>query len=206
MTRSWFALAALALLGGATPSHAQLAVVEGTVVTASRRLGEIVVYLVPDEQTLLSAPEGTPSIDQVNLTFVPKVLAVTPGTTVEFLNSDPFLHNVFSPERPGPGFDLGTYPDTESRSHTFEEIGAHVILCHVHPEMYAYVVVVPTPFRATVDEDGGFRIDGVPSGQYTVKVWQRHESELTPKLVVGEGDLRLTLDLSSGNLTVRVRG
>jgi plastocyanin len=204
--RSWPALAVLALLGAETRAQAQSATVEGAVITSSRRLDEIVVYLLPDQQTVPTASEGTPVIDQLNLTFVPKVLAVSPGTTVEFLNSDPILHNVFSPERPGPGFDLGTYPKTESRSHTFEEIGAHVILCNVHPEMYAYVVVVPTPFRTTVDEAGGFRFDHVPSGRYTVKVWQRGESEMAPKIVVGEGGLHLTLDLSSGDLTVRVRG
>ena len=153
-----------------------------------------------------SPPSDSAVIDQSHLRFVPRVLAVRVGSVVKFLNSDPIMHNVFSPERQGAGFDLGTYPRGESRTYAFAQPGTYVVLCHVHPEMYAYVVVVPTPFRATVDEDGGFRIDGVPSGQYTVKVWQRHESELAPKLVVGEGDLRLTLDLSSGDLTVRVRG
>jgi hypothetical protein len=72
--------------------------------------------------------------------------------------------------------------------------------------MYAYVVVVPTPFRTTVDRRGNFRIDGVPSGPYRVRVWHRRESELTPTLLVGEGEaLQLTANLSSGQLTVRGR-
>jgi plastocyanin len=194
----------LATLFGATPASAQLTSVEGTVVTESRRLSEMVVYLVSDEQPLEPAADETPFIDQINLTFVPSVLTIAPGTTVDFRNSDPLLHNVFSPGRPGPGFDLGTYPKTETRSHTFREIGAHVILCHVHPDMYAFVIVVPTPFRTTVDEDGHFRIDGVPGGRYTVRVWHRQEYELTPQLIVRAGGTpQLTVDLSSGELEVR---
>src|SRR2546422_3903359 len=47
--------------------------------------------------TLFRSEEGGHAImDQRNETFVPHVLAITTGTTVDFPNSDRFYHNVFS--------------------------------------------------------------------------------------------------------------
>lgn len=184
---------------------AQSAIVEGVVVAAERPAVEVVVYLLPDPRTPLPVAADTPSIDQVNLRYVPAVLPALPNTVVEFRNSDPILHNVFSPPGPGSGFDLGTYPRTESRTHTFRETGTHVILCHVHPEMYAYVVVVPSPHYAVPDEDLRFRIEGVPAGRYRVKVWRRSEQEFSPEISLREGDrVSLRLDLSAR--TVEIRG
>lgn len=187
------------------PMAAQPVTVEG-VVHASEGVGGLVVYLMPEAPFEAPAPRTTPFIDQVRLEFVPPVLAVSAGTTVEFRNSDPILHNVFSPARPGPGFDLGTYPRTESRSHTFTELGSHIILCHVHPEMYAYVIVVPTPYHAVVNGDGGFRIEAVPRGRYTLNVAQRGQGLLSRDLALeGEGAVGLLLDLTTGELEIRSR-
>lgn len=132
-----------------------------------------IVYLIPDHPDSTPASLDTALIDQREIAFHPRLLAVGPRTTVRFRNSDPILHNVFSPPGPGAGFDLGTYPRPDSRDRLFEENGAHVILCHVHPEMVAFVVVVPTPYRAVVDQDGAFAIGEIPSGRYRLRVWRR---------------------------------
>jgi plastocyanin len=130
-----------------------------------------VVYLLSaDGSPLESGPERA-VIDQRHLRFRPVVLVAAVGSTVEFLNSDPVMHNVFSPGAAGVGFDLGTYEQGDRREHTFRELGEHVILCHVHPEMVAYVVVVPTKHHATVDEEGRFELRDVPAGAYQLNVW-----------------------------------
>lgn len=109
-------------------------------------------------------------IDQRNLRFEPRVVVITPGSTVEFANSDSLLHNVFSPGGGSGGFDLGTYPMGEKRARTFPREGINVILCHVHPEMVAYVVVAPTPYRSVTSANGAYRIPEVPAGTYRVHV------------------------------------
>ena len=101
------------------------------------------------------------------------LVVVPPGSPVDFLNSDPLLHNVFSPPGPGPGFNLGVYPRLERRTHRFDEPGGHAVLCHVHPEMLAYVVVIPVRHWAPVAPDGRFRIDSVTPGRYRLQVWHR---------------------------------
>jgi plastocyanin len=204
-TFPWLA-AFLAQLLIHAPIAAQPVTIEG-VVRASGRVADLVVYLISATPFGPPKPQTTPFIDQVRLRFVPAVLAVSAGSTVEFRNSDPILHNVFSPEGPGPGFDLGTYPRTESRSHTFTELGSHVILCHVHPEMYAYVIVVPTPYHAMVNEDGTFRIDGVPPGRYTLNVVERRQNRFSRNIALeGNDGFNLLLDLTTDELEVRSRG
>jgi plastocyanin len=113
------------------------------------------------------APHAT--IDQRNATFVPHVIAVAVGTTVDFPNRDLALHNVY-----GAHFDLGMYPKGESRSHRFDEPGVVRVGCNVHDKMEAFVVVHTNPWAAVTDADGAYTITGVPPGRYTVRVW--HES------------------------------
>jgi len=142
-------------------------------------------------------PGDTVVVDQLNLRFVPQTIVVTAGTPVAFRNSDPQQHNVFSPRGLGDGFNLGTYPTGESRTHVFARPGVHVMLCHVHPEMLAYVMVVPSTRTAIADAAGRFRLAGVPPGRYRVQVWHRrlplHEEDVT---VPDAGIRRLEITLS----------
>ncbi len=144
-----------------------------------------VAYLVPAARPGVPPSQDTVVVDQLNLTFVPRLTVVQPGTTIDFENSDPVLHSVFSPNRPA--FNLGLYPRSTSRQHRFSEPGAYVILCHIHPEMVAYVVVVPTAYHAVVDAEGHFAIDDVPSGDYVLHLWHRRSVEVTRQLRVVAG-------------------
>src|SRR6266540_1632937 len=80
----------------------------GTARAAGRSLLNAVVWL--DTPNLPAArPAGRVVLDQRNLAFSPRVLAVRVGTTIDFPNNDRVFHNVFS-FRDGKRFDLGLYP------------------------------------------------------------------------------------------------
>ncbi len=197
-TSTLLILAACLTNAAGAQARQQAGTISGTVSVPGGRVSDAVVYLV-SERNHDVALQGKrhPLIDQVNLRFSPSVIVVLPGTAVEFRNSDPVFHNVFSPGGSGERFDLGRYPRNDSRSHTFKAHGAHVILCHIHPEMVAYVVVAPTPYFAIVDGTGRFRIDDVPPGRYTIRVWQRRVRPFEEELVVREGEhLHLNLVLT----------
>lgn len=131
-----------------------------------------VVYIDKINGKNFDSPKEHQILDQKNLTFVPHVLPVITGTTVDFQNSDDVLHNVFSPDNCVEKFNLGSWPKGEKRSYTFNEPGClAVVLCNVHPEMEGYVVVVETPYYAVTDEDGNYIIKNVPAGNYTLKIW-----------------------------------
>jgi plastocyanin len=188
----WLAASALPAAAGAQAGR-----VEGGVEVARGARGTLVVYLVPVEPRSYQPPDTPALIDQIDLRFVPQVVAVLPGTTVAFPNSDPILHNVFSPRGPGDGFNLGTYPPGETRSRRFTEPGVHVILCHMHPDMVAYVAVVPAPYHAVADVDGRFVMDPVPPGDYTLRVWRARRPAYERELTVTPGaatSLRIRLD------------
>ena len=134
----------------------------------------IAVYVdaVPDKK--FDAPKDNVVVDQKKMAFIPHVVAVQQGTTVEFLNSDSVGHNVYWPSISGNKkltHNLGTWPKGEKKPFQFNDLGAASLLCNVHPEMSGYVVVVPTPYFAVTDKDGNFEIKNIPSGKYTLKTW-----------------------------------
>ena len=160
--------------------------------------GQSVVYV--DTISGKTFPESTqhPVIDQKGLVFQPHVTAVQVGTTVDFLNSDSVAHNVFWTSIGGNkklGHNLGTWPKGERKSFKFDTPGAVPVLCNVHPEMSAYLVVVPTPYFATSDQAGSYKIENVPDGSYTVIAWHEGAKNQSKPLSVS-GDAKADFSLS----------
>jgi plastocyanin len=130
-----------------------------------------VVYLEMAPQAAFDAPAPVRAVlDQRNESFVPYVLAVTVGSTVDFPNSDRTYHNVFSLSK-ARRFDLGRYPRGQSRSVRFDKPGIVRVFCEIHSQMSAWILVFAHPYFATTDAEGRYRIDGVPPGAYALAVW-----------------------------------
>src|SRR6516165_11950453 len=157
----------------------------------------IAVYVdaIPDKK--FDAPTTKPVVDQAKMTFVPHVMVVQVGTTVEFLNSDPVGHNVYWPGISGNkklAHNLGTWPKGEKKPFQFNDPGAVPLLCNVHPEMSGYIVVSPTPYFAVTDKSGNYEIKDVPPGKYTLKSWSEDGKVTTQAVEVGAGTV--TADLT----------
>jgi plastocyanin len=134
----------------------------------------IAVYVDVIADKKFDAPKDHVVIDQRKMAFLPHVVAVQQGTTVDFLNSDPVGHNVYWPSISGNkklSHNLGTWPKGDKKPFQFNDLGTVSLLCNVHPEMSGYVVVVPTPYFAITDKGGNFEIKNVPAGKYTLKTW-----------------------------------
>ncbi len=195
------ALGALALAWLPLTARAQSGAIHGTVTMPNAGITDVVVYLIPGAASAVPAvrPE-TIAMDQRDLRFVPRVVAVTPASTVVFSNSDRVMHNVFHPMQGSERFDLGLWAPGESRNFTFGQEGAYVILCQVHPEMVGYVVVVASPYRAVTDDHGRFRLDGVAPGTYRLRTWHRRLQTHEESVTVGEGgSVRVELSLHYGS-------
>lgn len=160
--------------------------------------GESVVYVDTIQGKTFPAPSDKPVMDQKGLMFQPHIMVVQQGTTVEFLNSDKVAHNVFWTSISGNkklGHNLGTWPQGEKRPFKFDNPGSVALLCNVHPEMSGYIVVVPTPYYATSDKSGDYKIENVPDGTYTVTAWHEGGKPLSKQVTVA-GDSKADFTLS----------
>ncbi|MFQ5604663.1 MAG: beta-sandwich domain-containing protein [bacterium] len=148
--------------------------IKGKVTVKGARDARDVVVFVDEMKGEFKPPKKHVQMDQKNLTFIPHVLPIIQGTTVDYMNSDDVLHNVFTPDKCAEKFNLGTWPKGEVRSFTFKEKGcSSVMLCKVHPEMEAWILVLQNPYFFKTDKDGTFTIENVPAGKYTLRVWHQ---------------------------------
>ena len=151
--------------------------ISGTVkITGIASGAEAVVYIQEAPGTF---PPGDPAVmNQHSSEFIPRVLPVVAGTTVKFLNGDPFAHNVFSPDFEK--YDLGTWPQGQAKDYAFAACAkppcVYTQLCKIHPQMDAYIVVLQNPYFAVTDKEGRYEIDNVPPGGYTLTVWYSRRS------------------------------
>ena len=122
-------------------------------------------------------PSTQPVMRQAGLTFVPHVLAVPRGSTVEFPNGDAIFHNVFSLSRAA-SFDLGRYPNGASKSFRFDTPGVVKVFCHIHSDMSGVIFVLDNGFFAVPDARGRYAIDGIPPGEYRVTAWHERARPL----------------------------
>ncbi len=155
---------------------------------------DVVVYL-----TDAPPPEGKQvvvTVDQRKMAFSPFVTAVPVGSKIVFRNSDPFPHNIFSPDHER--FDLGTIAQNGARVRVFKTPGPYTLLCNVHPGMLAYIDVVPTPYFTMADKDGKFEIKNVPPGKWTVEAWGPKLAPASQPVTVSGGQATVNLSLHRG--------
>ena len=126
--------------------------------------------------------------------FEPHVLPVTRGTSITFPNDDPIYHNVFSLSR-ARTFDLGRYPQGESKTVRFGSTGVVQVFCHIHADMNGHILVLPNRYFISPDSSGHFVIDGVPAGQYRLVAWHERIRPIVTVVRVDAGRTTM-LDLS----------
>lgn len=129
-------------------------------------------------------------MDQQNKVFTPYVLPVVKGTTVEFHNSDELQHNVLAVG--AEEFNLGNWTKGIVREHTFDKLGDVTLLCNVHPEMEAHVLVLQNPYFSKPGADGKFRIANAPPGEYVIKAWYRGKTKKQTVKVPASGTVAVT--------------
>ncbi len=137
--------------------------------------GNVVVWLspVPGVMTASAEPSFAPGhfrMEQKDKSFIPHLLVVPMGSTVEFPNLDPFFHNVFS-QFNGKRFDLGLYEAGSTRVVHFDHEGISYIFCNIHSQMAAVIVTLRTPYYAVGTRSGPLQVHDVPSGDYELQVW-----------------------------------
>jgi plastocyanin len=154
------------------------------VLAPASELKHVVVY-VRDAPARATPPRAA-EIRQLNETFIPRVVAVPVGSEVDFPNDDPIYHNVFSLSRTKT-FNLGRYPQRESRRVRFDKPGIVKVFCEIHSHMTATVMVFKHPWFAVPDEDGAFVLADLPSGAHDVTAWHERLGDTTVRVHADAG-------------------
>ena len=165
----------------------------GTVVLADSRdsavrrhkdFSGVVIWLEPPNGA--APPGGGPRrvvMKQQNKHFLPHVLAVPVGASVDFPNFDPIFHSAFS-NYSGQTFDVGLYRPGSSKAVVFTRPGIVRVFCNIHPTMSAVIAVLNTPWFAVSRASGEFDIRGVPPGDYMLHVFHERAAEETLQALV----------------------
>jgi plastocyanin len=195
MRKAWLlvALAALAAPAAAGTVRGRVELVD----KGGRPAGDLSDAVVWVDGPKTRPRPASASVAMKGKSFVPRVVVVPVGGSVEFPNGDPVFHNVFSVSGEN-RFDLDLYKKPNSRSWTFKAPGLVRVYCNIHPQMSAFVLVRDNPYWARVAEDGSFAIEGVPAGEWTVKAWHERGGEAErPASVPAEGDVLVALALDA---------
>src|SRR4029079_18714624 len=122
--------------------------------------------------------------------FLPHVLPIVAGTTVEWPNNDDIFHNVFSMSEANP-FDLGLYKNPDVKRVPFNKAGRVDVFCSIHANMNCVVDVLENPWFAVADAGGKYAITNVPPGTYKLKAWHERLPSQTQEITVpAEGEVK----------------
>jgi plastocyanin len=193
MKRFPLALALLLLVSSELGAH----VVTGKVMFLTKRgqnpvANETLIWLDPVGRAP-KRPGAAFTVTTRSKTFLPHVIAVPAGSTVNFPNEDPIAHNLFS-LTPGNTFDLGLYRKGTGKPHKFDTPGVVNLYCNVHPTMSAVIHVMSTPYYGFADANGNYSFD-VPPGKYKVTAWNEQGGTTSAEIEVREGGGPLTVPL-----------
>ena len=187
--------------------------INGTVkVKGLRSPANVLVYFTKAPSGSMDLSKTNFGMDQRNLEFIPHVLPVLVGSTVQFPNNDQVDHNIFSMSRTKK-FNLGSYKPGDSKAVLFDKPGVVEVRCDVHAEMAAYILVLKNPYFAVTDKKGNFQIPDVnylqqagledlpdlAPGKYFIKSW--HEKLKTQKesiTITENGDVSVQINLKRG--------
>jgi plastocyanin len=189
------------LMSTASSATLQAAEITGRVIdTKGEPVREAVVFVDQLPPGVAVPADGrTAVMDQVNKEFVPHILPVAVGTQVSFPNHDQIHHHVYSLSRIKT-FEIPLYKGEAAAPVQFDQPGAVKVGCNIHDWMAGVILVVPTPFFATTDEQGNFVLRDLPPGTYGVVAWQEGSKtkldETRQMLSPGAAPATFTLDVA----------
>ena len=147
-----------------------------------------VVYLEGNFPVAATNQTVAAKVVQQQFQFLPAVLPVRTGTTVEFPNNDDSYHNVFSYSK-AKRFDLGRYrKDEKPAAVVFDQAGAVKLYCEIHEHMRATILVLDTPHFTLTDTNGNFRLPHLPAGKFLLKAWLNEKTQLERPVELKDGE------------------
>jgi plastocyanin len=174
------------------PAPAKANLVGTVTTTPTSAAASAVVYL--EDAPIEPTAKMSATVDNTKMTFTPFVAVIPVGGRIVFHNSDPFPHNVFSPDNEK--FNIGNIAQNGGAfARVFKKPGSYTLLCNLHPGMLGYVVVAPSSYYAKADAKGHFTIKDVPAGTYKVTAWAPRQQTVGQPATLQGTDVTLDFEL-----------
>ena len=170
------------------PSPGEPGSIQGVVKSPYITSPFVAVFVVRVDGRKFELPEKNPVMEQKNRMFVPRVLPILAGTTVDLLNSDTVRHNVGSYRGSVQQFNIGVYDVGVAKHQTFDQVGVVPLECTVHSDERAFIVVCQNPYFAVTDKEGSFAIPNVPPGEWRLQLFHEQLKEKTIEVEVKPGE------------------
>ena len=167
---------------------------------ADRRPFDGAVVTVRSETSHAPVAPISAILDQINLTFVPDIVVIPVGSTVEFPNSDSVSHQIYS-FSPTKRFQLPLYRGKPYPPVHFAEAGVVTLGCNIHDKMVGYIFVTDAAYFGRTDARGAWSVAGVPRGNYHVSLWHPLLRDSVASLerqvsITGDESARVTVQLA----------
>jgi plastocyanin len=171
--RAWLAALWLAACAPACAGTFALQVTD----QSGKPLEDAAVHLEPMAgRAPVLKPHGA-EIEQKDRKFTQTMTVIQTGQAINFPNNDTVRHHVYSLSQ-AKLFELKLYSGVPASPVVFDKPGNVVIGCNIHDKMVAYIRIVDSPWHGKSDAGGRLRIEGVPDGQYRLKIWHYAQPNL----------------------------
>ena len=184
-------------------SHSEKVFAESFKVNAKGELAECIVYL-KNVSYKGQTPSTAVELDQKGCIYTPHVFGIQAGQELLIRNSDATLHNIHSMAKVNNQFNFAMPKVVKSKTTTFDKVeDPFYIKCDVHPWMKTWISVFDHPYFATTDDNGNYKIENIPAGEYNVTAWHEMDSKFegfrqTGTVVVGDGNSELSFKMKKG--------
>lgn len=164
----------------------------GVVTGKQGALAQVFVYIKTGlEGKSFEPPSQAVVLDQKGCMFVPRVIALQSGQTLNVKNSDPVSHNIHPNPRNNREWNQQQSPGAPDLVRRFARPEVMIpVKCNVHNWMRSYIGVLDHPYFGVTTDSGAFAIDTIPPGDYTVAAWHETLGELTEKITLMPGAVR----------------
>lgn len=159
------------------------------VVDGSGGLKNAVVVIENIDKGKAYDKRGVVAFDNDKCMFHPHVATAVRGQKLGVNNSDPILHNthLYQGDKLKTLYNIALPLQNKVIKKPLRKSGPVTVKCDAHEWMLGYVYVAESPYAVVTADDGSFTIDGVPPGNYKVKIWHEKLGEVTQDVTVAAG-------------------
>ena len=162
---------------------------------------------------LKAVPTAKKTLDQLGCRFMPHGMTLRVGQTLNCINSDTEGHNTHT----YPVASTGQNPLLAAKNIVGVDMTIDMpdtvpvkVTCDIHTWMEAYVLVKDHPYGALTDADGKFKIENLPVGEHTFRVWHERQGylnrEYKVKVVAGKNPPLEAVKIPAAKLVVKKPG